>query len=68
VDYTWCKTNSNVVCADYIQTEVGAINCSCRVTFELTDDFPVFIVAVDSSLLVTVCNLTVSFLGKSLPS
>ena len=41
VDYTRCTSNTSVVCADYIETHPGATNCSCRVTFQLTDDFPV---------------------------
>lgn len=43
VDYTWCQSDSEVVCADYIETHIGATNCSCTVTFELTEDFPVFV-------------------------
>jgi len=43
VDYTQCTTDTNVTCADYIETHLGATNCTCKVPFELTDDFPVFV-------------------------
>lgn len=39
VDYTWCKSDGNVTCAEYIESNLGATSCSCRVTFDLTDDF-----------------------------
>lgn len=40
VDYTWCTSDTNVTCAVYVESHLGATNCSCRVTFELTEDFP----------------------------
>jgi len=50
VEYTWCKTDTDVMCANYIQTNLGATNCSCRVAFELTEDFLVFIVVTNRSV------------------
>jgi len=51
VDYTWCTSDNNVQCAEYIEANLGATNCSCRITFELSDDFPVFITQVVASSL-----------------
>jgi len=57
VDYTWCTSDTNVTCADYIQNNPGATNCSCRVTFELTDDFPVFITVSSALFKNAACHL-----------
>jgi len=50
VDYTWCTSDTNVTCADYVESHLGATNCSCRVTFELSDDFPVLLFVFAGSL------------------
>jgi len=41
VEYTWCTSESNLTCAEYLETNLGATDCLCRITFQLTDDFPV---------------------------
>lgn len=54
MDYTWCKSDNNVTCADYIESNPGATNCSCRVKFELSNDFPV--IAIISSIWTLLLN------------
>lgn len=52
VDYTLCtKNESNDTCAEYIQENLGAADCSCKLVFELTEDFPVCITIVVINVL-----------------